>query len=143
MAEARKPQLAVGVFVFDAEQRLLLIQRARDPGKGLWTIPGGRVEFGERIKAACRREVREETGLDVTIADFVTVFERVDGDYHYVIVDYLGLIAGSSPPLVADDDAAQARWVETAELTDYPLTDGLLPVVPQALALAGKVAFKQ
>ena len=131
-----RPQLAVGVFVFDGAGHLLLVCRGRNPGKGLWTIPGGRVEFGETLTAACAREVVEETGLAIEAAGFVTVFERIETRYHYVIVDYCARVAGCRPPLRAGDDATDARWVAVSELCEFELTEGLLPVVSRARAIA-------
>ncbi|HYP24947.1 MAG TPA: NUDIX domain-containing protein, partial [Actinomycetota bacterium] len=58
------PQIAVGAIVV-RDGRLLMVQRANEPGAGLWSLPGGRVEHGEYLAAALRREVKEETGLDV------------------------------------------------------------------------------
>ena len=132
----RRVQVAVGVFVFDVAGYLLLVRRGRNPGKGLWTIPGGKVEFGETLTAACAREVTEETGLSITAGRFVTVFERIDARYHYVIIDYCARVADRRPPLRAADDAIDARWADVANLSEFQLTDGLIPVVPLALSIA-------
>ena len=138
-----KPQVAVGVFVFDVAHHLLLVRRGQNPGKGLWTIPGGRVECGESLRAACAREVTEETGLSVEITGFVTVFERIEARYHYVIIDYCARVADHRPPLRPADDADDARWVEVAKLSEFHLTDGLLPVVPQALSVLRGTAITE
>lgn len=136
MAPTGRPQLAVGVFLFDQQSRLLLIERGRPPAAGLWTIPGGRVERGESLEDACRREMREETGIEIGGLEFVTVFERIETDYHYVILDYCASQVGSPVVPVAGDDAANARWVGLDQLSDYELTDGLFPVIPKALKVA-------
>ncbi|ANX04892.1 NUDIX hydrolase [Immundisolibacter cernigliae] len=130
-----RPQLAVGVFVFDAAGRVLLIQRGRPPAKGLWSVPGGKVEWGEAVADACRREVREETGIDVSIGPLVTWIERMDPSHHYVILDFVGAPLRDDVPLQAGDDAAAARWLTDDELLDLPLTAGLLPVLAQARSL--------
>ena len=128
--------MAVGCFVFDSLGALLLIQRGKQPGLGLWTIPGGRVEYGESLVDACRREVFEETGITVIIGQMVTIFEPVTTDFHYVIIDYLGAVAaGSTIEPKAGDDAADARWVTRSELSTMALTKGLLAVVEQAWLL--------
>lgn len=131
----RRPQLAVGVFVFDAAGRVLLIQRGRPPAKGLWSVPGGKVEWGEAVADACRREVREETGIDITLGPLVTWIERMDPSHHYVILDFVATTLRDNAPLQAGDDAADARWLTADELLDLPLTAGLLPVLAQARSL--------
>jgi len=137
-----RPTVAVGCFVFNTATELLMIKRGKEPGLGLWTIPGGRVEFGESLVDACRREVKEETGVDVHIGPMVTVFEPRIAGYHYVIIDYLGVPAESSTSEPkAGDDASDARWVSLDTLSDFPLTTDLLPVVRQALALADETGF--
>ena len=136
-----RPTVAVGCFVFNEATELLMIQRGKEPGLGLWTIPGGRVEFGESLTAACQREVKEETGIDVEIGEMVTVFEPVFGDYHYVIIDYLGTpVAGTSLIPESGDDASDARWVAVDQLSELPLTSNLLPVVNQALEVADRTS---
>lgn len=133
----RRPLLAVGVFVFDAVGRVLLIERGRPPGKGLWSVPGGRVEWGEAVVDACRREVLEETGVVVDVGPLVTWIERMDDAHHYVILDFVAAPSEPAPQPVPGDDAAQARWLMQDELDRLPLTCGLLAVLAQARALAG------
>lgn len=88
---------------------LLMVRRARAPGGGLWSLPGGRVERGELLEEAVTREVREETGVEVTVRTLAGIFEVV-GDPHYVVLDFLAEPAGDAPPRAAQD-AAEARWV--------------------------------
>ncbi|WP_448510605.1 NUDIX hydrolase [Immundisolibacter sp.] len=125
----------MGVFVFDAAGRVLLIQRGRPPGLGLWSVPGGKVEWGEAVADACRREVREETGIDVIIGPLVTWIERMDASHHYVILDFVGAPTRDDVPIQAGDDAADARWLTDDELRGLPLTAGLLPVLARARGL--------
>ena len=136
MVDVARPTVAVGCFVFDSRGALLLIQRGKQPGLGLWTIPGGRVEYGESLVEACRREVFEETGITVVIGEMVTIFEPVTPDFHYVIIDYLGAVAADSTiEPVAGDDAEDARWMMRSDLLGMQLTTGPLPVVEQAWSL--------
>jgi 8-oxo-dGTP diphosphatase len=132
-----RPTVAVGAFVFDDAGRVLLIERGQPPGEGLWTVPGGRVELGESLAAAVVREVREETGLEVTCGALVEVVERVTRTdaalWHYVILDYLAAITGGS--LASGSDVRDARFVDDEGLATLPLTDGLLPVLARARAL--------
>ena len=138
---AAQPVVAVAAIVFDDDDRVLLIERGRPPGVGLWSVPGGRVELGESLAAAVAREVAEETGLTVEVGPLIEVVERVTatdgGTYHYVILDYLAWRTGdlTAPPR-AGDDVRDARFVAAAELEALPLTDGLIPVIDRARARA-------
>lgn len=128
-----KPVVAVGAIVFDDAGRVLLIQRARPPGEGLWTVPGGKLELGETIAQGVAREVREETGLAVEVGPLACVVEHMGEGYHFVILDYLARIVGDGEP-EAGDDARGARFVTPAELATLPLTDGLVDVLKRARA---------
>jgi ADP-ribose pyrophosphatase YjhB (NUDIX family) len=134
--EVTAPVVAVGAFVFDDAGRVLLVQRGRPPGVGLWSVPGGRVERGERLADAVVREVREETGLVVDVGALVEVVERIADDHHYVIVDYVARVTGGA--LAAGDDARAVRWVADAELATLDVTAGLAEVLARARrAVAG------
>lgn len=125
------------MFVFDAAGRVLLIERGRPPGQGLWSVPGGKVEWGETVADACRREVLEETGVDITVGPLVTWIERMDDAHHYVILDFVAAPVHHDAEPRAGDDAANARWLTQLELECLPLAVGLLPVLAKARALAG------
>lgn len=128
------PVVAVGAIVLAADDRILLVRRGRPPGVGLWTVPGGKLEPGERLADAVVREVLEETAVAVTCGPLVEVIERVipgDPGWHYVILDYLATPLGDVV-VRAGDDVTDARWVSEAELAELPLTDGLLPVLARA-----------
>lgn len=134
----RHPLVGVGAVVFDGS-RVLLIERGQEPLKGWWTLPGGLVEAGERLDQALRREVREETGLEVEPLTVAAIFERIirDGsgraEYHYVIVDYLCRRAGGE--LRWGSDVADARWVELAEISRLKVAPGTPPVIEKALGI--------
>jgi 8-oxo-dGTP diphosphatase len=119
-----RPQVAVGAVVRDHAGRLLVIRRARPPAEGRWTVPGGRVEGGERVAEAVAREVREETGLTVEVGPLVGVHEIIGPDVHVVILDHHAeVVAGDA---VAGDDAAAVSWMGRRELVGAGPTDGLL-----------------
>jgi ADP-ribose pyrophosphatase YjhB (NUDIX family) len=115
----------VGAVIKDDAGRLLLIKRGHEPGKGLWSIPGGRIEAGETDAAALVREVREETGLLVTPGRLIGSVRRpAGGDRVFDIRDYAASVDGGT--LVPGDDADEAVWAGPAELGALPLTAGLL-----------------
>ncbi|WP_327089573.1 NUDIX domain-containing protein [Nonomuraea sp. NBC_01738] len=115
----------VGAIIVDAERRLLLILRGHPPGEGLWSLPGGRVRPGESDAAALRRELLEETGLEVEVGPLAGRVDRpgTNGDI-YDIRDYHATVLGGR--LAPGDDAADARWCPPAELVRLSLTEGLL-----------------
>jgi 8-oxo-dGTP diphosphatase len=100
----------VGALVHDPDGRLLLVLRGREPGRGQWSVPGGKVEPGESDEAAVRREVAEETGLSVTVGRLVGTVERPAPTGRFVIYDYLCGFTGGTP--VAASDADDVRWVD-------------------------------
>ncbi|HVV10714.1 NUDIX hydrolase [Amycolatopsis sp.] len=110
----------VGGVLHDPAGRLLVIRRGHDPGAGLWSLPGGRVERGESDTEAVVREMREETGLDVRPGELAGMVVRG----RYEIFDYVCEVVGGE--LRAGDDAADARWVNSADFASLALTDGLV-----------------
>jgi 8-oxo-dGTP diphosphatase len=119
-----RPELCVGALV-ERDGALLLVERAQDPGKGTWSVPGGRVEGGERMEVAVVRELAEETGLHGVCEDLVGWVERISDEYHFVIADFVVTVEGVAEP-VAGDDAAAARFVPLNRVHELPLARGLL-----------------
>lgn len=109
----------VGGIVHDAAGRLLLIRRANEPGRGLWSVPGGRVEPGENDASALVREMLEETGLRVRPGRLVGRVHRG----HFLISDYACAVLDGT--LQAGDDALEARWCSLADLDELPLVEQL------------------
>lgn len=108
---------AVGAVVRDGAGRLLLVLRGREPAAGLWSIPGGKVEPGESREAALRREVREETGLEVEVIAPVGVVERPTADGGvFEIHDYTARLLSDADDAVAADDAGAVGWFTPAEV---------------------------
>jgi 8-oxo-dGTP diphosphatase len=121
-----KPRVGVGVVLID-DDRILLIQRGREPQRGMWAVPGGKVRHGEPMRTAAKREVLEETGLEVEVEDAIWVGEVIEGDHHLVIIDFAGSLVGGD--LRAADDADDARWVPLDEAKDYPLTPTMYDLI--------------
>lgn len=131
MGRCLKIVVAVGAIVTDGE-RILLIQRGHPPGEGLWSIPGGRVELGETLPQALRREIQEECGLDVAVGDVAIVLDRISRDAagalrsHYLILDFWATPVGSVVPEVrAADDARDAGWYTLDQIRQLPTTNKL------------------
>jgi 8-oxo-dGTP diphosphatase len=115
----------VGAVVRDDDGRLLLVLRARAPAAGTWSLPGGRVEPGEDDATATAREVREETGLTVSVERFVGAVRRDGpGGVRYDIRDYACRPTGGT--LVPGDDAADARWWAPEDVRRLPTSPGLV-----------------
>jgi 8-oxo-dGTP diphosphatase len=124
----------VGAIIHDDTGRLLLVRRATEPGRGRWSLPGGRVESGESDAAALRREVLEETGLLVEVGPLLGAVRRPSpsGDV-YDIYDYRCLPRGSV--LTPGDDASDACWASAADYEGLPLVDGLTDALSEWSAL--------
>lgn len=121
----QSPIVAVGAVILDGD-RIVLVQRGREPSQGLWTFPGGAVELGESIQDAVRREALEETGLMVEVGAVATAIDHIVRDeggevlYHYVIVDYLARPIGGA--LRAGSDVRDARWATLADVEALQMT---------------------
>ncbi|TCC60403.1 NUDIX domain-containing protein [Kribbella pittospori] len=126
----------VGALVYDEQRRLLVVRRANEPGRGLWSLPGGRVEPGENDPAAVAREVAEETGLTVQVGAMVGEVER-DGPKGqlYVIRDYEATAVGGT--LTPGDDATDAKFVTRTEFLALSTTTLLVSTLEQWNALPG------
>ncbi|MHB8451546.1 MAG: NUDIX hydrolase [Mycobacteriales bacterium] len=109
-----------GAVIRDPEDRLLLVRRGRPPAQDRWSLPGGRVEPGESPEMACRREVAEETGLDVVVGQLLGVV--CIG--HFEVYDFMARVVGGS--LRAGDDAVAASWFSPVELDPSWTSPGLL-----------------
>jgi 8-oxo-dGTP diphosphatase len=119
----------VGAVVHDAEGRLLMVKRANEPGRGQWSLPGGRVEPGESDAYAVARELREETGLEVRVGPLVGSVQRGP----FLIFDYAAEAVGGA--LQAGDDAAAAAWVTRAEFDELDLVAQLAETLTDWQAL--------
>lgn len=133
-----RPIVGVGGVVVQDGQALI-VKRAHEPRKGEWSLPGGIVELGETLVEAVRRELKEETGLDVEVGEVVEVFDRVHraGDriqYHFVIVDYLCRPTGGT--LCAADDAEDVAWVAADAIEQYGVNEFAARVIRRGLDMA-------
>jgi 8-oxo-dGTP diphosphatase len=133
-----RPIVGVGGVTIQ-EGRVLLIRRAFAPLQGRWSIPGGGLDVGETIAEGVRRELQEETGIDVRVLDQIETFERIQRDesgrvqFHYVILDYLCEAIGGE--VRAAGDATHAAWASENDLTPYALTEAATRVIRKAFAM--------
>lgn len=115
-----------------------MVERGKEPLKGYWSLPGGILEIGERLDAAVRREVLEETCLTIEPVEVPEIFERIIPDsegkpeYHYVLIDYLCRVTSGVPQ--AASDASGVAWVPERSLCEYRLTEGTQAVIERAFA---------
>ena len=128
----------VGAIVVDERGRLLMIRRGTDPGRGLWSVPGGRVEPGESSRDAVVREVEEETHVRITPTGLAGVVERPGaGGIVYVIEDWFARVeAGTDPGQpTAGDDASEAAWFLPEQVEQLDCVPGLLEVLREWLVV--------
>lgn len=135
-----QPIVGVGGVVI-SNGRALLIKRGNPPLEGQWSIPGGLLEIGETLMEAVKRELREETGLEVRPHDLIEVFERIELDgsgtarYHYVVLDYFCETTGGEAR--AGSDVTHVAWARPEELAQYSLSSTATRVILKAFQMAG------
>ncbi len=127
-----RPFVGVGVVVW-RDRQVLLIKRGKPPRQGQWSLPGGVQKLGETVFETARREIREETGLEIEVIDTVAVIDSIQRDdqgdvrYHYTLVDVLAEWRGGEAR--AQDDAADATWATLDELERFDLWDETVRVI--------------
>lgn len=141
-----RPVMGVGGVIVD-RGRTVLIRRGTEPLLGQWSIPGGTIELGETIEEAVRRELREETGLEVRVLELIELFDRIYVEngavpaqdrkkprYHYVIADYLCELVGGEPR--AGSDVTDLAFSGEDELGKFHLTEKATSVLKKAFAMS-------
>jgi len=134
-----RPVVGVGGVVISGG-RALIVKRGSPPLEGQWSIPGGMLEAGETLLLGVRRELLEETGIEVKVLELIEVFERInlDGEgkarYHYVVLDYLcEAVRGQAR---AASDVTDVAWATPEELPRYGLTETSTRVILKAFEIA-------
>lgn len=141
-----RPVIGVGGVIVD-RGRTVLIRRGTEPLLGQWSIPGGTIEIGETLEEAVRRELREETGLEVRVLELIELFDRIYLEngaptsqnkkkprYHYVIADYLCELIGGEPR--AASDVTDLAFAREDELGKFHLTEKATSVMKKAFAMS-------
>jgi 8-oxo-dGTP diphosphatase len=136
-----RPIIGVGGVVV-SDGRVLLVRRGGPPLRGQWSIPGGMLEVGETLIEGVRRELAEETGIEVQVRSLIEVFERIDRDpsgkthYHFVVLDYLcAAVRGTAR---AGSDVSEVAWATPSELGKYELTEIASRVIRKAFEIVGE-----
>jgi ADP-ribose pyrophosphatase YjhB (NUDIX family) len=135
--QPQHPQLAVSAAIF-RDGKILLVRRARSPAKGFYSLPGGRVEFGETLHAALHREVDEETALKIEIADLAgwrEVVPGTGGGGHYLIMSFAARWRSGEP--VLNEELDDFSWLAPDAIGDLKLTGGLPELVQAARRILG------
>jgi 8-oxo-dGTP diphosphatase len=137
-----RPIIGVGAVIVDG-RRVLLVRRASEPLKGEWSVPGGMLELGEKLRDGVCRETLEETALQVEVGEVLDVFDSIFTDddgrtqYHYVLIDFLCRpISGEA---TAGSDVSAVRWVSEEDLPAMNLRPSIEQVVRKGLMLASSV----
>lgn len=133
-----RPHIGVGVLLI-RENNLLLIKRKYNPDAGYWSIPGGHLDLGEKVKKAAEREAYEETGFKVKTTELAGIIDKIMHDeegkieYHYVLLNYFveQIEGDANQPPRAADDALEALFVPFEELKNYKLTESLIELLTQ------------
>ena len=137
-----QPIVGVGAVIVEGG-RALLVRRATEPLKGEWSVPGGMLELGEKLRDGVRREALEETGLEVEPGEVLDVFDSIFPDpqgrtqYHYVLIDYLcRLVSGEAK---AGSDVSEVRWVIEQDLASMNLRASIEQVVRKGLGRTAQI----
>jgi 8-oxo-dGTP diphosphatase len=131
-----RPIVGVGAVVVQGD-RALIVRRATEPLKGQWSIPGGMLELGEKLREGLAREVLEETALEVEVGDVLDVVDSIFPDaegrtqFHYVLIDYRCKVRGGTA--TAGSDVSEVRWVTSEELDGLGMKEVTMGVIRKAL----------
>jgi 8-oxo-dGTP diphosphatase len=134
-----RPIIGVGAVIVSGD-RALLVRRATEPLKGEWSVPGGALELGEKLRDGAAREALEETGLRVEVGEVLDVFDSIFTDddgrtqYHYVLIDFL--CRPEPGEAIPGSDVSEVKWVTESELAAMNLRAPIAQVVRKGLALA-------
>ncbi len=137
-----QPVVGVAVVII-RDERILLVKRRNEPGRGKWAIPGGVVRVGESLESAAIREIKEETNLKVTLGDVAGVFDYIEYDgsgvvrFHYIIIDFFANnVEGTPHP---SSDVEEIIWVDFKEVANYELTSSTKRLIQKILSSKLKI----
>jgi len=125
----QRPIVAVSGVILNPTKEILIVRRAKSPGKGLWSLPGGAVKIGEKLHNALIREIKEECNISIKIEKFLGAFDRIFFDenqnvqYHYVVLDYLCHTKDTEIQPASDID--DYIWISSETISEYSYTPGV------------------
>ncbi len=128
-AYPEKPSVGAGAIVIH-DDKILMVKRGVEPGRGLWAIPGGTLRLGETLRACAAREILEETGVTIAVGECIYVFDLIEHDdagkvkFHFVVADFAAIYVEGEPK--GSDDAEEAGWFSREELHDLPVSKNTL-----------------
>lgn len=141
-----RPIIGVGAVIVEGG-RALLVRRNTEPLRGEWSVPGGMLELGEKLRDGVRREALEETGVSIEPGEVLDVFDSIFTDtlgrtqYHYVLIDYLcRRVSGEAK---AGSDVSDVRWVSAEALPAMGLRESLEQVIRKGLARAREMVGEE
>lgn len=141
-----RPVVGVGAVVV-RDGTALIVRRAHEPRKGEWSLPGGLLELGESLVDAVRREIKEETNLDVEVGPIIETFDRVHRDadgrirYHFVIIDYVCWPTGGDA--IAGSDAEAIAWIAADQVDEYQINPHAADVIRRGLDFAASAVVSR
>lgn len=125
------PKIAVGCVIFDSDRKVLLVKRKHPPNQGSWAVPGGKVNFGELIEGALKREMREEISVEVRPKELMAIVEIIKEGFHYVILDFVCEIINGE--VKAGSDAEDARFFSINEMKKISISPTTLEMIEKYL----------
>ena len=136
-----RPLVGVGALIH-SDKKVLLIKRKFEPNKGKWSLPGGALETGESLEDGCKREAREELGLEVRIREIFQVSEEIIPDekgrtkFHFILIDFLASPVGTR--IVLNEESEEFRWVTPDQAMRLDTTENTRLIVKKFKDVFGK-----
>jgi ADP-ribose pyrophosphatase YjhB (NUDIX family) len=124
-----RPIVAVSGVIMNRNKEVLIVRRAKPPGEGLWSLPGGAVKLGEKLINALKREIKEECNISIEVLKFLGAFDRIYVDeneqirFHYIILDYL--CSTKEEVIIPTSDVDNFTWISPKTIDNYDYTSGV------------------
>lgn len=147
VTQNQRPIAGAGIVVVRGDE-VLVIQRGKPPYEGEWSIPGGKIEYGETAEEAALRELKEETGVAARIIGLIDVIDSIaarqpgsESDWHFLLIDYAAVWTAGEP--VADDDVSDAVFLPVADAIARTRWDKTRDVIGRAVEMVAALPEPQ